>query len=77
MKTAMQELWDYIDANYHEEGFKLYDAKEISLEKEKKQIIDAMEKTAMYVSAALIDKEIGKMTFEDLYNQTYNQNKTI
>jgi hypothetical protein len=42
---------------------------------EKEQIIDAMEKTAMYVSAALIDKEIGKMTFEDLYNQTYNQNK--
>jgi hypothetical protein len=45
------------------------------LEKEKEQIIDAMEKTAMYVSAASIDKEIGKMTFEDLYNQTYNQNK--
>jgi hypothetical protein len=42
---------------------------------EKEQIIDAMEKTAMYVSAALIEKEIGKMTFEDLYNQTYNQNK--
>jgi hypothetical protein len=42
---------------------------------EKEQIMDAMEKTAMYVSAALIDKEIGKMTFEDLYNQTYNQNK--
>ena len=46
-----------------------------ALEKEKKQIIDAMEKTAMYVSAASLDKEIGKMNFEDFYNQTYNQNK--
>jgi len=41
--------------------------------KEKEQIIDAMERTAMYVSVASIDKEIGKMTIEDLYNQTYNQ----
>jgi len=45
------------------------------LEKEKEQIIDAMERTAIYVSVASIDKEIGKMTIEDLYNQTYNQNK--
>jgi hypothetical protein len=45
------------------------------LEKEKEQIIDAMERTAMYVSAASLDKEIGKMTIEDLYNQTYNQDK--
>ena len=41
--------------------------------KEKNQIIHAMEIAAMYVSAASLDKEIGKMTFEDLYNQTYNQ----
>jgi hypothetical protein len=39
MQTAMQELWDYIDANYHEEGFNLYDAKEISLQQEQEQII--------------------------------------
>ena len=45
------------------------------IEKEKEQIIDAMERTAMYVSAASLDKEIGKMTIEDLYNQTYNQDK--
>jgi hypothetical protein len=43
------------------------------MEKEKEQIINAMEKTAMYVSAASLDKEIGKMTFEDLYNQTFNK----
>ena len=48
---------------------------ELRLEKEKEQIMNAMEKTAMYVSAASLDKEIGKMNFEDFYNQTYNQNK--
>jgi GTPase involved in cell partitioning and DNA repair len=80
MKTAMQELeeklkdnlkWIVMNADY-ELMDKLF--KE-ALEKEKEQIIDAMEKTAMYVSAASLDKEIGKMNFEDFYNQTYNQNK--
>ena len=37
-KTAVQELWDYIDANYHEENFNLYSAKKLSIEKEKQQI---------------------------------------
>jgi hypothetical protein len=71
MKTAMQELWDYIDANYHEKGFNLYNAKEISLEKEKKQIMNAYEQGIKdddgyggYISNS-----------EDYYNQTYNQNK--
>jgi hypothetical protein len=89
MKTAIKELIERIekqmsaisdDPNLTERA--LYDsyfncknwAIEL-LEKEKEQIIDAMERTAMYVSAASLDKEIGKMTFEDLYNQTYNQNK--
>ena len=34
MKTAMQELWEWIDANYHEDSFNLNDAKEISLQRE-------------------------------------------
>jgi hypothetical protein len=68
MKTAMQELWDYIDANYHEEGFNLYDAKEISLEKEKEQIIDAY--------YGNIDGVFGyREEGQEYYNQTYNQNK--
>ena len=33
-QTAVQELWDYIDANYHEENFNLYSAKKLSIEKE-------------------------------------------
>ena len=65
MKTAMQELWDYIDANYHEDGFNLYDAKEISLRKEKEQICDS------YVEGL----EGLYMGAEEYYNKTFNQNK--
>ena len=68
MKTAMQELWEYIDANSHEEGFNLYAAKEISLEKEKEQIIDAY--------YGKIDGVFGyREEGQEYYNQNYNQNK--
>lgn len=30
-KTAMQELWEWIDANCHEESFNINDAREMSL----------------------------------------------
>ncbi len=81
MKTAMQDLIEWCNSCLTDktmsDGGRI--ALEVTivrandlLEKEKEQIIDAMEKTAMYVSAASLDKEIGKMTFEDLYNQTYN-----
>jgi hypothetical protein len=69
MKTAIQWLQERYNNNIN---LKIEDFKE-ALEKEKEQIIDAMERTAMYVSAASLDKEIGKITFEDLYNQTYNK----
>jgi hypothetical protein len=69
MKTAMQELWEYIDANYHEEGFNLYAAKELSIEKEKEQIIDAGNKCQIYNDGFVYEDG------EDYYNQTYNQNK--
>ena len=73
MKTALDWLIEQMPyefrANHTQELFKQ------AKEKEKEQIIDAMERTAMYVSVASIDKEIGKMTIEDLYNQTYNNEK--
>ena len=73
MKTAMQELIELLELNTRNEPLPyLIDViKEVYIQKEKEQIIDAMERAAMYVSAASLDKEIGKMTFEDLYNQTY------
>jgi hypothetical protein len=48
MKTAMKELWEYIEANYHEEGFNILDAKQRSLELEKQQIIDAFDEGQEY-----------------------------
>ena len=69
MKTSMQELWEYIDANIHEEGFNLYAAKEISLEKEKEQIIDA------HLAGQNANEEINGETEIEYYNKTYNQNK--
>jgi hypothetical protein len=38
MKTAMQELWEYIEANYNEENFNIFSAKKMSLELEKQQM---------------------------------------
>jgi len=65
----MQELWEYIDANYHEDGFNLYDAKELSFEKEKEQIENA------YWASYKEGQYSGDKTAEEYYNQTYNQNK--
>ena len=75
MKTALQEIFEYWDTQNNPLVILNWIASNEKrlLEKEKEQIIDAMERTAMYVSVASIDKEIGKMTIEDLYNQTYNQ----
>ena len=76
MKTAMELALARIEMLYIEKDSIHWEMfKNDCIEKEKEQIIDAMEKTAMYVSAASLDKEIGKMNFEDFYNQTYNQNK--
>ena len=73
MKTAMELALARIEMLYIEKDSVHWEMfKNDCMEKEKEQIIDAMERTAMYVSAASLDKEIGKMTFEDLYNQTYN-----
>ena len=83
MKTAMQELLEY--SKWTNSGILITIPDELKekvsikiqelLEKEKNQLIFVMEQTAMYVSAASLDKDIGKMTFDDLYNQIFNQNK--
>ena len=73
MKTALDWLIEQMPyefrANHTQELFKQ------AKEKEKEQIIDAMERTAMYVSVASIDKEIGNANPEEYYNQTYNNEK--
>ena len=69
MKTAMQEWFDELKANYpymaneiYQKGFEKY------LEKEKEQIIDAHNKGIWPEQKAFDDGE-------DYYNETYNQNK--
>ena len=73
MKTALTKFIELLKLYEVQLPEKVKEQSILLLEKEKEQIIDAMERTAMYVSAASLDKEIGKMTFEDLYNQTYNK----
>ena len=45
------------------------------IEKEKEQSINLIKQTCMFMGASIIDIEISKMEFEDVYNSYYNQNK--
>jgi hypothetical protein len=64
MKSAMQELWEYIEANYNEEGFNIFDAKEKSLELEKQQMI-------------ISDDEIEEMLFHHSNEYAYGFKDSI
>jgi hypothetical protein len=81
MKTAMQEFIEklsmksgdsfYALAFYHDNDKIIKEA----LEKEKQQSINLIKQTCMFMGASIIDIEISKMEFEDIYNNYYNQNK--
>ena len=45
------------------------------LEKEKEQSLNLIKQTCMFMGASIIDIEISKMEFEDVYNSCFNQNK--
>ena len=47
------------------------------LEKEKEQSINLIKQTCMFMGASIIDIEISKMEFEDIYNNYYNQKQHI
>ena len=64
-QTAMNALWEWIDANYHEDNFNINDARDMSLKLEKEQIIDAFDNGC--INQDLIGKEY--------YNETYNNEK--
>jgi hypothetical protein len=61
-QTAMHSLWEWIDANYHEDNFNINDARDMSLKLEKEQIMNAYEKGAEESWDA-----------EQYYNETYNK----
>ena len=66
MKTAMQELIDYMKTYFHlkDESLEIFDK---ALEKEKEQIMDS------YLQGSFDDGP-NITNSEEYYNQTYNQN---
>ena len=64
-QTAMQALWEWIDANYHEDSFNINDAREMSLKLEKEQIIKAVDSNFNY------DNNGYPTLGEQYYNETY------
>jgi hypothetical protein len=77
MKTAMQELIEW--TNQYEGQMISADQVVLKayklLEKEKEQSINLIKQTCIFMGASIIDIEISKMEFEDIYNNYYNQNK--
>jgi hypothetical protein len=67
-QTAMQTLWAWVDANCHEDGFNINDAREMSLKLEKEQIMDA------YWNGTIdIDKKDAFIEAEFFYKETYKK----
>jgi hypothetical protein len=67
-QTAVQKLFEWIDANSHEESFNIFDAKEMALSLEKKQIAEAYE-------IGWINGDLKKAPRfgEDYYKETYGK----
>jgi hypothetical protein len=74
MKTAMQELIEYLENTYYvKEILDWEDIKKNILEKEKEQIIDAWDKIGSTIVPRYFLEE--NITGEEYYNQTYNQDR--
>ena len=70
----MQKLWDWIDANCHEDNFNLNDAREMSLKLEKEQIKECW--NTAHQAGRFEGKGIAEenwQTFEQYYNETYKK----
>ena len=77
MKTAMQELIEIYEYYHSFEEFNEWFmdmGKKAMLEKEKEQSLNLIKQTCMFMGASIIDIEISKMEFEDVYNSCFNQN---
>ena len=74
----MQELIEIYEYYHSFEEFNEWFmdmGKKAMLEKEKEQSINLIKQTCMFMGASIIDIEISKMEFEDVYNSCFNQNK--
>jgi hypothetical protein len=77
MKTAMQELIEYLNGDTYAGICDIRDRAEELIEKEERQIIDAFE-NGYDLSRSLVNFN-GKKYFDEefeYYNQTYNQNES-
>ena len=72
MKTAMQELIEFVNTRCLNGDFVLEKANQL-LEKEKEQIMKAVEDTRGNIVPRMFISE--NLNGEQYYNQTYNQNK--
>ena len=78
MKTAMQELIEYIELNIDDNDFIKHEVLEQAdnlLEKEKEQMIDFGKKMQLVQHVSYDDDITYCFEPEQYYNQTYNQNK--
>jgi len=67
----MQTLWDWIDANCHEDGFNLNDARDMSLKLEKEQIMNAVDRG--YDEGCKYPQDMTLKSAEQYYNETFTQ----
>jgi hypothetical protein len=76
MKTAMQELIDYVDSIWSNSGWEetIKEKANDLLEKEKEQIIEAYEDGKQNGMDSITNVHM-YIIGEIYYNQTYNQNK--
>ena len=65
----MEQLWEYIEANYNEENFNIFDAKQRSLEIEKIHI----ELAVQYGHDIIPNDTSYKWCFFNYYNETYKK----
>lgn len=66
-QTAMQHLWDWIDANCNEDNFNIFVVKKMSLEMEKEQIIEAVQDSWNMAKHS----NFSYPQAEQYYNETY------
>ena len=74
----MQELIEIYEYYHSFEEFNEWFmdmGKKAMLKKEKEQSLNLIKQTCMFMGASIIDIEISKMEFEDVYNSCFNQNK--
>ena len=69
-QTAVQMLFDYIEANMHEDNFDLLSAKQTALAMEKEQIESAFTTGELFSWDYFDDVNI---TSENYYNETYGK----